>query len=55
MFGDQVIRQLIVVFQFDLGQNLETDQPGGASKVGDGNSGYEDEGTFRRDPEWIPP
>ena len=54
MFGDQVIRQVIVVFQFNLGKNLETDQPGGAGKVGDGNGSYEDEGTFRRDPEWIP-
>ncbi len=36
-----------------LGKDLETNQPGGTGKVGDGNSGYEDKGTFRRDPEWI--
>ncbi len=36
-----------------LGKDLETNQTGSTGKVGDGNSGYEDKGTFRRDPEWI--
>ena len=55
MLGDQVIRQVIVFFQFNLGKDLQTNQPGGAGKVADRNGGDKDESTLGGNAKRIAP
>ena len=55
MFGDQVIRQLIVFFQFNLRKNLQANQPGGSGEVADRNCGDKHQSTFGRNAERIAP
>ena len=55
MVGDQVVRQVIVIVQFNFGEHFKADQLGGAGKVAKLHRCYEYESPFGRDAEWIAP